>query len=281
MDENYIKLYNGVLIPKRGYGMWKLQNNSENEKAIEFAFKAGYRLFDTASHYGNEELLGRVIKNTNINRNELFITSKVWVDSRGYEETLNAFEESIKKLNVDYLNLYLIHWPASKTQYKNYKEINLGTWRALEKLYIEKKAKAIGVCNFTIEYLNDILNDCTIKPMINQIEFHPGYMQIDLFNFCLKNGIQVEAWSALGHGEILENEELKSIALKYSKDVASIILQWISQHGVISISKTINKDRMINNIKNNEFFITDEDMKQIDSLKFIGGLALEPDNFNY
>lgn len=211
-------LHNGVKMPWLGLGVFKVEEGEEVEKSVETAIKLGYRSIDTAAIYRNEEGVGRAIKASGVPREELFITTKVWNKAQGYEITLEAFERSMSKLGLDYLDLYLIHWPVQGKY--------LDTWRALEKLYEEGKVRAIGVSNFQIHHLQDIFEIAKVRPMVNQVEYHPKLAQVELLSFCKENNVQMQAWSPLMQGHLLDNEVLKAIGEKHGKSVAQVILRW-------------------------------------------------------
>jgi len=211
-------LSNGVKMPWLGLGVWKVKDGDEVERAVKAAVKTGYRSIDTAAVYGNEEGVGRAIRDCGVPREELFITTKVWNTMQGYESTLQAFEESRRKLGLDYVDLYLVHWPV-KGKYKS-------TWKALEKLYKDGVVRAIGVSNFHVHHLEDLMADCEIVPMVNQVEFHPLLSQVPLRKFCREKGIQFEAWSPLMQGN-LDHPTLAELARKYGKSPAQIVLRWI------------------------------------------------------
>lgn len=229
--QSAVSLHNGVKMPWLGLGVFKVQNGDEVVHSVKSAIKAGYKSIDTAAVYGNEEGVGQAIKEAGVPREELFITTKVWNSDQGYDSTITAFETSLAKLGLDYIDLYLIHWPV-KGKYKE-------TWKALETLYKENKVKAIGVSNFQIHHLEDLMEDAEIKPMVNQVELHPLLSQSELRDFCRNQGIQIEAWSPLAQGELLENAVLKEIAQKHGKSVAQIILRWDLQNGIVTIPKSV------------------------------------------
>ncbi|PHA26931.1 aldo/keto reductase [Bacillus cereus] len=270
-------LNNGVEMPWFGLGVFKVEEGPELVEAIKSAIKAGYRSIDTAAIYGNETAVGEGIRAgieaTGIAREELFITSKVWNADQGYETTIAAYEESLKKLGLDYLDLYLVHWP-SEGKYKD-------TWRALETLYKEKRVRAIGVSNFQIHHLQDIMKDAEIKPMINQVEYHPRLTQKELQAFCKEQGIQMEAWSPLMQGQLLDNETLQAIAEKHGKTTAQVILRWDLQNGVITIPKSTKEHRIIANADVFNFELTKEDMEKIDALNQNHRVGPDPDNFDF
>ena len=274
------KLSNGYEIPCVGFGTWQINGDETAKNAAINAIKAGYRHIDTAAVYGNEIGVGEAVKNCGIKREELFITSKVWNTMRGYENTLVAFDESIEKLGLEYLDLYLIHWPASKNRFKNWEEINFETWQARVKLYKEGRVRAIGVSNFLPHHL-EALMDMEIKPIVNQIEFHPGKMQEEVLSFCRENNILVEAWSPLGRGAVLDNEILKDIAEKYKKSVAQICIKWCLQNGVVPLPKSVTPERVKENADVFDFEISADDMKIITEMPFCGGSPLHPDSIDF
>lgn len=205
------QLCNGYRIPCIGYGTWQAPDGETTVKSVKEAVKVGYRHIDTAACYGNEKSVGQGIRESGIDRSQLFITSKVWNTERGYETTLAAFEKSLKDLGVDYLDLYLIHWPASPSQFDDWEKINAETWRAMIQMYKAKKVRAIGVSNFMKHHLRALL-EMEVKPMVNQIEFHPGQMQRETVDYCRANGMLIEGFSPLGTGKMLSNPDLMEIA---------------------------------------------------------------------
>ncbi|MDR6121062.1 diketogulonate reductase-like aldo/keto reductase [Bacillus sp. SLBN-46] len=266
-------LSNGVKMPWFGLGVFKVEEGSEVVESVKAAIRNGYRSIDTAAIYQNEEGVGQAIRESGIAREELFVTSKVWNADLGYESTIAAYETSLKKLGLDYLDLYLIHWPVAG----KYKE----AWRALETLYKEGRVKAIGVSNFHVHHLEDIMKDAEIKPMVNQVEYHPRLAQKEIRAFCLEHGIQLEAWSPLMQGQLLDNEVLQGIAQKYNKSVAQVILRWDLQYGVVTIPKSTKEHRIIENSQVFDFELTVEDMEAIDSLNQDQRVGPNPDNFDF
>ena len=264
------ELSNKIRMPWFGYGTYK-SSGKELIEGVKFALSLGYRLIDTAEMYGNEEEIGKAIKESGIPRKEIFITSKVWNTNQGYETTLKSFNNSLKRLDVDYLDLYLIHWPVSGKY--------IETWKALEKLYRDGKVRAIGVSNFLIHHLQNIMDKCEIVPMVNQIEFHPHLVQKDLLNFCKINKIQVEAWSPLMRGRINDIPEIVNIAKKYNKTPAQIVLRWDLQHEVVTIPKSVHKERIKENANIFDFELSDSDMKIIDSLDQNKRYGADPNDF--
>ncbi|AJS60201.1 aldo/keto reductase [Paenibacillus sp. IHBB 10380] len=270
-------LHNGVKMPWFGLGVFQVEEGPELENAVKTAIKNGYRSIDTAAIYGNEEGVGQGIRQgmneAGIAREELFITSKVWNADLGYESTIAAYETSLRKLGLEYLDLYLIHWPVEG----KFKE----AWRALETLYKEGRVKAIGVSNFLVHQLEELMKDAEIKPMVDQVEHHPRLTQKELQVFCKENGIQFEAWSPLMQGQLLDNPELKEIADKHGKSIAQVILRWDLQNGVVTIPKSTKEHRIIENAAVFDFELTKEDMEQIDGLNQHLRVGPDPDNFDF
>ncbi|WHY92351.1 aldo/keto reductase [Neobacillus cucumis] len=270
-------LNNGVKMPWLGIGVFKVEEGPELVNAIRTAIKHGYRSVDTAAIYGNEEGVGQGIREglqeAGISREELFVTSKVWNSDLGYESTLAAYETSLQKLGLEYLDLYLIHWPVEG----KYKE----AWRALETLYKEGRVKAIGVSNFQIHHLEDLMKDAEIKPVINQVEYHPRLTQKALQEFCREHDIQLEAWSPLMQGELLDNPVLKEIASKYQKSAAQIILRWDLQNGVVTIPKSTKEHRIVENALVFDFKLTKDEMDQIDQLNQNHRVGPDPDHIDF
>ncbi|KPC74675.1 glyoxal reductase [Thermoactinomyces vulgaris] len=266
-------LHNGVKMPWFGLGVWKAKEGEEVENAVKSAIAAGYRSIDTAAVYQNEAGVGAAIKAAGVPREELFITTKVWNADQGYESTLQAFEESRTKLGLEYVDLYLIHWPV-KGKYKE-------TWKALERLYKDGKVRAIGVSNFQVHHLEDLMADCEVKPMVNQVEFHPYLVQTELRAFCKQAGIQLEAWSPLMQGEVFRVPLLQELAEKYGKTPAQIVLRWDLQHGVVTIPKSVNPDRIKANADVFDFELSAEDMARIDALDKHHRFGPDPDNFDF
>lgn len=272
---------NGRVIPCIGYGTYKT-SDEEVYNAVLSALKAGYRHIDTAAFYKNEEGIGRAIRDCGIAREELFITSKVWNTDRGYENTKRAFAATMERLGLAYLDLYLIHWPANKKQFGDEAEkINAETWKALEELYAEGKIRAIGLSNFLPHHIDELMKTAKVKPMVDQIEFHPGWAQLEVSEYCRKNDIVVEAWSPLGRKEVLDNEVLRDIGSKYGKSTAQICVRWVLQHGILPLPKTVNAKRMAENADVFDFELTGEEMKAIDELRDLGGQCALPDEVDF
>ena len=254
-----VKLNNGVEMPILGFGVYQITDSEECEQIVFEAISAGYRLIDTASAYMNEEAVGRAIKRSGIAREELFITTKLWIQDTGYEATMKAFYKSLERLDLDYLDLYLIHQPFGDVY---------GSWKAMEELYSEGKIKAIGISNFPPERVMDLICNFKVKPVINQIETHPFCQQIENQKFLADNDIRVESWGpfAEGRNDIFKNEILLSIGAKHNKSVAQVILRWLIQRDIIAIPKSVRKERIEENINIFDFELTSEDMTQIASL---------------
>lgn len=273
------RLNNGYGIPSVGFGTWQTPNGETAVHAVKTAIECGYTHIDTAAVYGNEVSVGDGIHQSGTDRTSLFVTSKVWNTERGYEKTLKAFEKTLSDLKLDYLDLYLIHWPANAACDPNWKKTNAETWRALEDLYAQGKVRAIGVSNFLPHHLEALMETASVKPMVNQIEFHPGFMQKETVEFCGANGIAVEAWSPLGTGKMLQNETLQSIAARYQKSVAQLCVRWCLQNDVIPLPKSVTPSRIKENRQVFDFEITSEDMKIINGMAYCGGSGLDPDTF--
>lgn len=275
--QDTVKLNNGVEMPWFGLGVYKAQEGEEVIQAVKAAIRVGYRSIDTAAAYNNEEGVGQAIREAmeenGLSRDQIFVTSKVWNNMQGYETTLEAFETSLKKLNLEYIDLFLVHWPV-KGKYKE-------TWRALEKVYKEGKVRAIGVSNFQIHHLEDLLADAEVVPTVNQVELHPQLTQKELLKFTKEKGIVLEAWSPLGQGNLLENETLVSIGKKYGKTAAQVILRWDLQVGVITIPKSVNEGRIKENADIYDFELSAEDIAAIDALNLNQRFGSDPDNFNF
>jgi len=276
---NYV-LNNGVQIPAIGLGTW--HNTDENTviDTILNAIEIGYNHIDTATVYGNEAFIGKAIRQSGVNRESLFITSKVWRTSRGYQNTLHAFEQTINDLQVDYLDLYLIHWPASHNNYDNWAEINAETWHAMEDLYKAGKIRAIGLSNFWRHHIDALMPIANIKPMVNQIEHHPGYTQADVVEYCKQNDILVEAWSPLGRGMVLHEPTLQQIAQKYGVSVAQVCIQWCLKEGILPLPKSTRKERLIDNLNISGFELSEDDLSTINALNLGSSSGSYPDSLS-
>jgi 2,5-diketo-D-gluconate reductase A len=254
-----VKLNNGVEIPILGFGVFQITDPNECERSVVEAIQTGYSHIDTAASYQNEEAVGRGIKQSGVAREKLFITTKLWIQSNGYEGTLKAFDNSLKRLQLDYIDLYLIHQPFGDVY---------GEWRAMEELYQQGKVRAIGVSNFLPDRIMDLMIHNKITPAVNQIEVNPFQQQIDTQKFLQDNSVQVEAWAPFAEGKnhIFQNEFLRSIAAKHKKSVAQVILRWLVQRGIIALSKTTRKERMLENISVFDFELSAEDLAAITTL---------------
>ena len=256
-----VTLNNGVKMPQLGLGVWRVEEGSQVVESVKAALEAGYRHIDTAAIYGNEAGVGEAIKQSGVPREEIFVTTKVWNSDQGYEETLQAFETSLTKLGLDYVDLYLVHWPVPE------RNLYVDTYKALEKLYTDGRVRAIGVSNFPIEFLEKLLSETSVVPVVNQVECHPRLAQNELREFCAKHNIIIEAWSPLMQGgDILTNESILSIASKYNKTAAQVIIRWHLQKGNIVIPKSITPSRIKENFDVFNFELTAEDMAAVDAL---------------
>jgi diketogulonate reductase-like aldo/keto reductase len=272
------QLNNGTGIPCVGFGTWQTPDGKVAVDSVKCAIEAGYRHIDTAAVYGNEKSVGQAIAESGIGRKELFITTKLWNSQRGYDTALRAFEQSMKALSLDYLDLYLIHWPCNKVDGP---KVNAGTWRAFEELYRDGAIKAIGVSNFLAHHLRDLLETAEIVPAVNQIEFHPGLTQSETVKFCKENHILVEAWSPLGTGCMLTNPQLMEIAKRYEVSVAQLCIKWCLQNGTLPLPKSVTPQRIIENTQVFHFSITPADMQAINDMPYFGGSGLHPDRVNF
>lgn len=254
-----VELNNGVKMPILGFGVFQVPDLAECEASVVEAIKAGYRLIDTAASYLNEEAVGKAIKRSGVPREELFITTKLWVQDASYEGAKQAFETSLQKLGLDYLDLYLIHQPFGDVH---------GAWRAMEELYKAGRIKAIGVSNFAPDRLMDFLVQHEVKPAVNQVETHPFHQQVAEQQFMVDNGVQIEAWGpfAEGKNDLFHNELLHGIATKYRKSVAQVVLRWLTQRGVVAIPKSVKPERMAENFNSLDFELSPEDMQAITTL---------------
>ena len=276
MKKEYTVLSNGVKMPNLAFGTFKV-NEGDDVQIILDAINVGYRHFDTAAFYNTEEALGKAIKKSGIPREEFFITTKVWKTSMGYEGAKKSFEESLEKLDMDYVDLLLIHWPRPDAE-SDWKKLDIETWKAFEEIYKEGKAKAIGVSNFLNNHMQNILDNCEVVPMVNQIEFHPGYIQKDVVDFDKKHGIVVEAWSPLGRERVFKDKLLNKLAEKYGKSVAQICLAFALQMDVVPLPKSSSVERMKQNM-DIDFELEKEDFEKILNMEETGWSGLDPDKF--
>ncbi len=266
-------LNNGLKMPWLGFGVFQIKDGNEVEKAVLNALEVGYRSIDTATVYSNERGVGKAIKKSGIQREEIFLTTKVWNEDQRKKRTFEAFEESLERLETDYVDLYLIHWPVAG----HYIE----TWQAMENIYRSGRAKSIGVSNFLVNHLEDILRVGSVVPSANQMEFHPFLVQPELLKFCQDNNIQMEAWSPLMQGHIVSVQAVQEIAEKYNKTPAQITLRWNLQHKVVTIPKSVNPSRIIENTQIFDFELSQEDMNNIDALDQSKHFGPDPANFNF
>ena len=265
-------LNNGHTMPWVGFGVFKTRPGEEVEQAVRWALEIGYRHIDTASFYRNEEGVGKALAESGVDREDVFITTKVWNDEQGYEETLAAFDRSRKKLRTDVVDLYLIHWPIKGTF--------LDTWKAMEKLYDDGRVRAIGVSNFLPHHLREIMDHFDIVPAVDQVEWHPFLRQPELFDFCRENGIQLEAWSPLTRGRFLDDEVIVDIARAHRKTPAQVLIRWDLQHEVVTIPKSVHRDRIEENGRVFDFELTDEEMKRLDALDTDTRIGPHPDSMS-
>lgn len=280
MEQNFYLLNNGLRIPSIGYGTWKTPNGPVATSAVLAALLAGYRHIDTAAGYRNEQSVGAAIQMSGISRSDIFITSKLPNVCRGYKSTLESFEQTLTNLQTDYLDLYLIHWPASHHRFENWEQINLDSWQAMTELYQAGKIKAIGVSNFMPHHMEALVHT-EVPPMVDQIEFHPGLMWPETTEYCKRHNILVEAWSPLGTGRMLSNDTLIQIAKKYEKSVAQLCIRWALQNGVLPLPKSLHLLRIADNLSVFDFTISPEDMVAISSIPYFGGSGLHPDEVDF
>ena len=271
-------LNDGNAMPQIAYGTWRIENGNPTTEAVLTAIETGYRHIDTAAAYGNDFAVGKAIKKCGIPREDLFITNKLWNSYRGYEETVTACKRTLKMMKLEYLDAYLIHWPASSSVYDNWKEINAETWRGMETLQKEGLVKSIGVSNFLSHHLSALLENATIVPAVNQFEMHPGKNQADVVSFCKEKGIVPMAWSPLGHGEVLSSPIILELSGKYGKTPAQICLRYVLQKGLCLVTRSVNKERMMQNLDVSDFILDAADMLKIDNIEGLGDTGLHPDD---
>jgi 2,5-diketo-D-gluconate reductase A len=259
MSTPSVSLNNGVAMPLLGFGVFQMNDAAECERSVSEAIDAGYRLIDTAAAYGNEEAVGNAIKRSGVPREELFVTTKLWIQDAGYERARQAFERSMRRLQLEYLDLYLIHQPFGDVY---------GSWRAMEELYREGRIRAIGISNFHPDRVMDLIVHNQVVPAVNQIETHPFHQQVETQQFLRDNGVQIQSWGpfAEGRNDIFQNEVLRSIAGKHQKSVAQVILRWLTQRGVVAIPKSVRKERIEENFQIFDFGLHPDDMAAIATL---------------
>lgn len=268
-----VKLYNGVEMPWLGLGVFRSKEGQEVENAVKVALETGYRSIDTAAAYQNERGVGKAIRESGIPRKEIFITTKIWNSDQGYQSTFRAFEKSLERLQTDYIDLYLIHWPKG--------ELSVETWKAMEGLYEQGRIRAIGVSNFLLHHLKHLMEGAHIKPMVNQVEFHPELIQPELLKFCQDNQIQTEAWRPIMEGKVNEIPVFQALSVKYQKSPVQIVLRWDIQKGVVTIPKSVTPERIRHNADIFDFELSAEDITKIDSLDKCARMGADPDNFNF
>jgi diketogulonate reductase-like aldo/keto reductase len=266
-------LNNGVRMPWLGFGVFKMSDGQEVEQAVRYALETGYRSVDTAAAYGNERGVGKAIRESGIPREDIFLTTKVWNGDQRKKRTMAAFEASLERLGTEYVDLYLVHWPVKGC----YQE----TWQVMEEIYQNGRAKAIGVSNFQIHHLEDILRDSHTVPSVNQVEFHPFLVQPELLGFCQNHQIQVEAWSPLMQGQIVTEPVVQELAEKYAKTPAQIALRWDLQHKVVTIPKSSHPDRIAENAEIFDFQLSQADMDVLDALDEGRRIGPDPGSFNF
>jgi len=268
-----VKLYNGYEMPRLGLGVHRAKAGEEVETAITCALKTGYRSIDTATYYQNEQSVGKAIIESDVPREEVFLTTKVWNSDQGYRSTISAFELSLERLQTNYLDLYLIHWPQNQQTPE--------TWKAMEELYRKGQVRAIGVCNFLVRHLKSLIEKSSLKPMVNQFEFHPELVQPDLLQFCKDQQIQPEAWRPIMKGRVNELALLKQLSEKYQKSPVQIVLRWDIQKGVVTIPKSVTPERIIHNANVFDFELSSDDVAKIDRLDRFARMGEDPAAFNF
>ncbi len=274
-------LVNGVKIPCIGFGTWQTPNGEVAVSSVLSALEAGYRHIDTAQGYGNEESVGIAVKQSGIDRKELFLTSKLTNSEHGYEKTLAAFETTLEKLGTDYLDLFLIHWPNPIAFRDHWQEANAGTWKAFEELYRSKRIRAIGISNFRPRHMEELSRTAEIAPMVNQIRLCPGDTQDEVVEYCRAHNILLEAYSPLGVGKIFEVPEMKALAEKYQKSIAQICIRWSLQRGYLPLPKSVTPSRIRENTQVFDFELDSSDVQLIADLKGCVGYSSDPDTTTF
>ena len=270
------KLNNDMKIPCVGFGTYKAAEGN-NVEVFKTAIEAGYRYFDTASFYQTEDFLGQAIRESNLPREDFFLVSKMWKDEMGYQQTKDALEKSLKRLGTDYLDIYLIHWPRPSADCENWKELDLETWRAMEELQKEGKIRGLGLSNFLPHHIKNILENGTVKPVVNQLELHPGYMQQAAVQYCKEHGIQMQAWSPIGRRRILEDGLILELAGKYQVSPAQLCLRFLLQNDIIPLPKSSSMERMKQNMDLFHFEISEEDVSRLATMPQAGWSGEHPD----
>lgn len=275
-----MKLNNGIEIPAMGFGTYRMAPE-DTVAAVKYALATGWRHIDTAAFYGNEKEVGQAVRESGIPRQDIFVTTKLWNTERGYDSALRAFDHSLEALGMDYLDLYLIHWPASPFFFDDWKKLNSDSWKALERLYKEGRVRSIGLSNFMPRHILPLLDSAEVMPQVDQIEFHPGWMQQDCLDFCREKGITVEAWAPLIKGEVLENGVIASIAASHSCSPAQVVLSWVLACGVIPLCKSNTPARIRENLDSRNIILTEDEVAAISSLSGCGGRCYNPDKCNF
>lgn len=275
------KLSNGVGIPCIGFGTWQTPDGDVAVRSVAAAIEAGYRHIDTAQAYGNEESVGKGIRESGINRKDLFVTTKLWNSNHSYKLTMRSFEESMNKLGLDYLDLFLIHWPNPIAFRDHWQEANAESWKAMEELYEAGKIRAIGVSNFRPHHIEEILKTAKVAPMVNQIRLCPGDTQDETVDWCRAHGMVLEAYSPLGIGQIFEVPEMQKLAEKYQRSIAQVCIRWSLQRGYLPLPKSVTPSRIQENLKVFDFELSDEDVQLIADLKGCVGYASDPDRTSF
>ncbi|MFN6671875.1 aldo/keto reductase [Enterococcus gallinarum] len=281
MKMNSYTLSNNVSIPELGFGTWQTPNGDVAVSAVKKALEVGYRHIDTAQGYKNEDSVGQAIKESDIPREEIFLTTKLWNENHSYDLVLSSFEESLKKLQTDYIDLFLIHWPNPVKFRDNWQSANAETWRAMEELYQAGKIKAIGVSNFLPHHFEELKKTATIFPMVNQIFLAPGELQKEVVSYCQEHNVLLEAYSPLGTGKIFDVPEMQELSDKYGKTIAQIAIRWSLQHGFLPLPKSVTPSRIEENLAVFDFELSDEDMQRIDQLDGVVGKATNPDTTGF
>lgn len=279
--QDTVTLNNGVKIHCMGYGTWRTPSGEETVEAVKNAIGCGFRHIDTAQLYGNEESVGEGIRASKVDRSEIFLTTKLKNSDQGYDATRKAFEGSLQRLGVQYVDLYLIHWPIPGMYKDNWKEVSRATWKAMERLYEEKLIRAIGLSNFLPHHIENLTAIANVAPAVDQLEIHPLFTQHETVKYCQEHNIQVQAWSPLGHGTILQHETLQTIAAACHKTPAQVALRWELQQNIIPISKSLNVSRMKENADVFDFELSPQDMKEIFNLGETGRTGPDPDNIDF
>ena len=272
-------LSNGCNVPCLGFGTWRTGGEEAYASTLE-ALRLGYRHIDTAAYYGNEHEVGNAVRASGLAREDVFVTSKVWASDRGYQSTKDAFYRTLATIGFDYLDLYLIHWPASPNRFDNWNEINLDTWRAITELYREGLIRAIGVSNFLPHHMEGLVKE-EVVPMVNQIEYHPGFLQEETVAFCRRHGILVEAWSPLGRTRVFEHPLLCDMASRYGRSVAQICIRFCLQNGVLPLPKSVTPSRIEENTRVFDFALSDDDMQAIAAMGLCGESGHHPDTVEF